>query len=102
MNKLKPAPYIICALVVSALGILIIPFTDTLRYPGTTYAEGFSSAATYIFAFVLGISFAFSMYRYDKRRYSDAGASDDDAPETDCGTDNGPGSEQNPLSGNHG
>ena len=82
-NSLRP--YIIAGAVVTVLGILIIPFGEMLCYPGTTYAEGFRSVFTYVFALFLGIQFAVFIQRSDRNK-------DTSSAETDLPDEEKPGS----------
>ncbi len=67
MKHLSLIPYLICGAVVTGLGIFAIPFIDVLSMPGTSYAAGLASPFTYFYAFLSGASFAFYLWRCDRR-----------------------------------
>ena len=52
----------------TAAGILAIPLVDMLGSSGVTYADGFKSVWTYVFAAGCGISLAAYLYRCDRKK----------------------------------
>lgn len=72
MSKLDRIMYIVTGVVTFVAALLVIPWFDTLRYPGTTYAEGFNAFNT-VLALCAGVGLAFSLYRADRRKNSSNG-----------------------------
>ena len=77
MKLKEKLPYIITGAVTAVIALFVIPWFDTLRWPGTTYAEGFNILNTVI-ALGVGCTFAFSLYRGDRKKIKQ-----DTAQETD-------------------
>ena len=70
--KLKDkVPYLITGIVTSVIVFFAVPWLDTLRWPGTTYAEGFNVLNT-IIAIGAGCALAFTLYRSDRGKAKQA------------------------------
>ena len=66
--KLKEMkPYLITGIVTAVIAFFAVPWLDTLRWPGTTYTEGFNILNT-IIAIGAGFALAFTLYRSDRNK----------------------------------